>query len=166
MLFLSPYPPGMRGGIAAYAGQAVARLRGDGHEIAVASPQPSDAESTLDITQPGAGLRLARLARRFERLIVQFQPEMLGDPGTPRSVRAKAFMRLALGLWAAPSAELCVHEVVYGDRPIDRLFREVVRPVFNLADVLTVHTERERQDLSQAFGSLRTGSALSARART
>jgi glycosyltransferase involved in cell wall biosynthesis len=150
MLVLSPYPP-MHGGISAYAGQAVLQLRSEGHKVAVVSPEPSDADFTLDIRRPGAGLRLARLARGYDRLIVQFQPEMFGDAGTPRSVRARAFLRLAAGLWAARSAELCVHEVVYGEGGIDRLLRTLVRPVLKLADLLTVHTERERNDLSRAF---------------
>ena len=150
MLVLSPYPP-MRGGIAAYGGQLVLQLRREGHEVVVASPEPSDAQLTLDIRRPGSGPRLARLARRFDRLIVQYQPEMLGDPGTPRSVRARAFLRLAASLWAAPSAELCLHEVVYGEGAVDRVLREVVRHVLKLADLLTVHTERERRDLARAY---------------
>ena len=150
ILILTPYPP-MRGGISAYAGQAVLQLRREGHEVFVASPEPSDAAFVLDIKQPGAGLRLARLARRFDRLIIQYQPELLGDPGTPRSVRGRAFLRLTAGVWSARSAELCLHEVVYGEGPVDWLLRALVRPVFKHADVLTVHTERERNDLSRTY---------------
>ena len=39
ILMLSFYPP-MRGGISAYAGQLAARLREQGHEVTVASPEP------------------------------------------------------------------------------------------------------------------------------
>ena len=124
-------------------------------------PRPSCARHQ----KPGSGLRLARLARRFDRLIVHFQPEMLGDPGTPRSVRARAFLRLAAGLCVAPSADLCLHEVVYGEGAVDLVLRTLVRPVLKLADVLTVHTERERNDLSQGYRLDRIGSAWSAKAR-
>jgi glycosyltransferase involved in cell wall biosynthesis len=151
MVMLTPAYPPMRGGISAYAGQAASRLRDEGHEVVVAAPEGSDADFALDVRHRGAGLRLARLARRFDRLIVQFQPEMLGDPGTPRSVRARSLVRIAAGLGAARSAEVCVHEVDYGQGLSAPLLRAFMRSVFQLADVLTVHTELEREDLSRAF---------------
>ena len=129
----------------------MARLREQGDEVCVASPEPSDAELTLDIRDPGAGVRLARLARHFDMLVVQFHPEILGDPGTSRSVRGRAFLRLTAGLAAARRAELCLHEVVYGEGPADHVIRAAVRLVFKLADVLTVHTEREKSDLASAY---------------
>lgn len=147
---LSPYPP-MRGGIAVYGGQAAAHLRRRGDDVVVASPEPSDASYVLDIRAKGAGLRLARLARRFDRLVVQFQPEMLGDPGATRFARGRALLRLAAGLRAARSAEIYVHEVDYGTGVLAPLMRALVRPVFASAHVLTVHTEREREDLSRWF---------------
>jgi glycosyltransferase involved in cell wall biosynthesis len=150
VLVLTPYPP-MRGGIAAYGGQAVDHLRSRGDEVSVASPEPSDAEYEVDVRKRGAGLALAQLARRFDRLIVQFQPEMLGDPGTTRLVRGRALLRLAVGLWAARSSELYVHEIDYGNGPLAPLMRAAVRPVLAHADLLTVHTEREREDLSRWF---------------
>jgi glycosyltransferase involved in cell wall biosynthesis len=60
-------------------------------------------------------------------------------------------VRIAAGLIAARDAELCVHEVDYGQGLIAPLLRVFMRSVFQLADVLTVHTEREREDLSRAF---------------
>jgi glycosyltransferase involved in cell wall biosynthesis len=150
VLVLSPYPP-MRGGIAAYGGQAVEHLRSEGAEVVVASPEPSDAEYVLDVRQRGTGRRLARLARQFDRLVVQFQPEMLGAPGSGRVARGRALLRLAAGLRASHSAELYVHEVDYGTGPLAPLLRTLVRPVLASADLLTVHTEREREDLSRWF---------------
>jgi glycosyltransferase involved in cell wall biosynthesis len=147
---LSPYPP-MRGGISAYADQAAAGLRAEGHQVVVASPVPSHADRVLDVTKRGAGLRLALLARRFDRVVVQFQPEMLGAPGTPRRTRASSLLRLAVGMWSARSCEVCVHEVDYGDGPLAPLLRAVGRRVWRLADVLIVHTERERRDFAAAF---------------
>jgi glycosyltransferase involved in cell wall biosynthesis len=151
MLMLTPAYPPMRGGISAYAEQAASGLRDEGHEVLVAAPEGSDADFALDVRHRGAGPRLARLARRFDRLIVQFQPEMLGDPETPRSVRARSLLRIAAGLSAARSAEVCVHEVDYGRGLIAPLLRVFIGSVFHLADVLTVHTEREREDLARAF---------------
>jgi glycosyltransferase involved in cell wall biosynthesis len=150
VLVLSPYPP-MRGGIAAYAGQAVEHLRSQGDDVVVASPEPSDAEYVLDVRKRGAGLELARLVRRFDRVVVQFQPEMLGDPGTTRVARGRSLLRLTAGLRAARSAELYVHEVDPVEGPIAPLLRALMRPLFASADLLTVHTEREHEDLSRAF---------------
>jgi glycosyltransferase involved in cell wall biosynthesis len=141
----------MRGGISTYADQEAASLRGDGHEVVVASPERSLAEHVIDVRKRGAGLRLAILARRHDRLVVQFQPEMLGEPGSPRRVRAASLLRLAVGIAAARSCEIRVHEVDYGAGPLAPVFRALARRVWLLADVLTVHTERERRDFAAAF---------------
>ena len=83
---------------------------------------------------------------------MQFHPEMLGDPGSTLVTRARSLLRLARGLQAATSSELSIHEVNYGAGLSAPLLRRVVRPIWNLADAITVHTERERQDFAQAFG--------------
>jgi len=150
ILMLSPYPP-MRGGISTYADQAAEALRVEGHEVVVASPERSDADRVLDVTKRGAGWRLAWLVRRFDRLIVQFQPEMLGAPGTPRRTWAWAFLRLAAGMFSAPSCDVCVHEVIYPEGRFAPLLRAVGHRVWGLADLLIVHTERERRDFAAAF---------------
>jgi glycosyltransferase involved in cell wall biosynthesis len=151
LLLLSHYPP-IRGGISAYAQQLVVALRSDGHDVVVASPERSDAELVLDICDRGAGVRLVRLVRRFDRLIVQFQPEMLGAPSAPRRSQVKALLRLAAGMRAARSCDLYVHEVGYGRGVLAPVWRAVLGRVFRLADVLTVHTEVERSNLAAAFG--------------
>jgi glycosyltransferase involved in cell wall biosynthesis len=150
VLMLTPYPP-MHGGISTYADQEAASLRGEGNEVVVASPERSFARHVIDVRKRGAGWRLAILARRHDRLVVQFQPEMLGDPGSPRRVRAASLVRLAVGIAAARSCEIRVHEVDYGAGPLAPLFRALARRVWLLADVLTVHTERERRDFAAAF---------------
>lgn len=150
VLMLSPYPP-MRGGISAYADQAAQALHVEGHEVVVASPEHSDADRVLDIAKRGAGLRLAVLARRFDRLIVQFQPEMLGAPGIPRRRWAAALLRLAAGMLSAPSCEVCVHEANYPEGRFAPLLRAFGHRVWGLADLLIVHTEQERRDFAAAF---------------
>ena len=72
---VSPYPPA-RDGIAAYAVQAVARLRAEGHDVEVLSPGPSAAHHHLDLTGARGALALARRARRYDRVIVQFHPDV------------------------------------------------------------------------------------------
>jgi len=141
----------MRGGISSYAGQWATRLREEGHQVVLASPEPSDANLVLDVRRRRSGVRLVRLARRCDRLIVQFQPEMLGEPDASRRNRAAALLRLGAGMWAARSCELCIHEVDYGRGTLAPLLRFAARLVWQLADVLTVHTERERRDFAGTF---------------
>lgn len=147
---VSPFPP-TRGGIAAYAEQAVVSLRAEGHDVVVASPEPSNAEYVLDLRKPRAGWRFIALARHCDRLVVQYQPEMLGPPGSTFPQRGRALLRLAAGLRAAPSSELCAHEVNYGDGPHVALLRRLVRPVWQLADEVTVHSEVERRQFAAVF---------------
>jgi glycosyltransferase involved in cell wall biosynthesis len=141
----------MRGGISAYADQVAESLRVEGHEVVVASPQCSDAQRVLDVAQRGAGLRLAVLARRFDHLIVEFYPEMLGPPGTTRRSWLRAFLRLAAGMASAPSCEVCLHEVTYPEGRFAPLLRAFGHRVWGLADLLIVHTEGERRDFAAAF---------------
>lgn len=149
-MVVSWYPP-MRGGIASYTEQAVASLREQGHEVDVAAPAAADAEHVLDVRERRSGRRFARLAKRYDRLVIQFQPEMLGPPDATRSTRARSLLRLAAGIRAAQRSELCVHEVDYGEGPTAPLLRALVRRIWLLADEVTVHTERERQDFAEAF---------------
>jgi glycosyltransferase involved in cell wall biosynthesis len=144
------FPP-MRGGISVYAGQVAVGLREQGHEVTVASPEPSDADHVLDLTRRGAGVAMAKLARRFDRLLVQFHPELLGAPGTSLLTRSLALLRLAAGLRAARSSELCIHEMSYGAGPTAPLQRALARPIWKLAGEITVHTEREREDFAEGF---------------
>jgi glycosyltransferase involved in cell wall biosynthesis len=150
ILMVGPYPP-MRGGIAAYTGEAVTRLREQGHEVEVASAEPSDAEHVLDLRRPGSGRALARLAKRFDRMIVQFHPEFLAAPDSTLPGRSRAMLRLGQALRAAPRSTLTLHEVNYGAGPLAPALQLLVRPIWKLADELTVHTEREREDFVRAF---------------
>ena len=150
ILMFTHFPP-MRGGISAYAGQVVTGLRQQGHDVTVASPEPSDADHVVDLAQRGSGLALARLARRFDRLVVQFHPELLGPPGSSRLTLSLSLLRLAAGLGAARSSELCIHEMSYGTGPTAPLQRALARRVWKLADEITVHTEREREDFAKGY---------------
>jgi glycosyltransferase involved in cell wall biosynthesis len=142
----------MRGGISAYAAQSVETLREGGDTVAVASPEPSGAEHVLDMSTRGAGRALSGLARASDRLVVQFYPDMLGGPGSSLLSRFRSLLRIARGLRAAPHSELCVHEMNYGLGPTAPIQRRLVRPIWQLADVITVHTERERREFAEGFG--------------
>jgi glycosyltransferase involved in cell wall biosynthesis len=141
----------MRGGIARYTEQFVTNLRENGDEVSVAAPPPALAEFAADMSLPGTGRELTRLAKQFDRVVVQFQPEMLGDPGSGRIRLARSFLRLGGALRAAKHSELCIHEIGYGTGPTAPLMRRFVRKVLLLASIITVHTELERQDLARTF---------------
>jgi glycosyltransferase involved in cell wall biosynthesis len=91
------------------------------------------------------------LAKQFDRLVVQFQPEMLGEPGSGRIRLARSRLRLSAALRAAQHSELCIHEIGYGAGPTAPVMRRFVRKVLLLASIITVHTELERQDLARTF---------------
>lgn len=151
ILVVSPYPP-RRDGIAAYAVQQVQRLRADGHHVEVCSPYPSAAHHHLDLAGPRAAAALARLARRFDRVIVHFHPDLFyPDPATPGFRLAEG---LALGAaWrAAPDLEVRLHEVD------DRWGRgsgpaaAATRWLWRAPERIAVHTVAQRNLLLDGFG--------------
>lgn len=150
LVVTSWYPP-MRGGIARYTEQVVTSLREEGNDVAIAAPRPAAAEHAVDVSRPGAGRQLAQLAKGFDRVVIQFQPEILGDPGTGRLQLARSLLRLGAALGAARDSELCVHEIGYGKGPTAPAMRFFFRRILLLAGTISVHTERERQDLARTF---------------
>ena len=83
ILMVTPYAP-LRDGIAAYAVQQVGALRAEGHDVEVLSPGPSAAHHHLDFT----GLRgigaLAKRVRAYDKVIIQFHPDLFyPHPTTP-----------------------------------------------------------------------------------
>ena len=72
---VSPYPP-YRDGIGSYAVQEVAALRRAGHDVEVLSPLPSAAHHHLPLPSPRSMLALADLAKGYDRVVVQFHPDL------------------------------------------------------------------------------------------
>lgn len=151
ILTVGPYPPA-RDGIASYVVQEVAALRHEGHEVEVLSPWPSAAHHHLDLTGPRGLLAMARLARRFERLIVHHHPDVFYPSPASPAVRSRQGLALSLALRSGPPVELRLHEAQYpwgcGWTPsalATRLF-------WRSADQVSVHTARERDDVHRAYG--------------
>src|SRR6478735_1095635 len=93
---VSPYPP-RRDGLAQYAVQEVRQLRRDGHEVEVLSPEPSAAHHHLELLDPRGLLALAKRARHFDRVIVQYHPAIYyREPVTPNERTRVALGMLAL----------------------------------------------------------------------
>src|SRR5579859_6191101 len=83
ILMVTPYPPA-RDGIAAYALQTVARLRAEGHDVEVLSPGPSAAHHHLALSGPRGALALAKRVRAYDKVIIQFHPDVFfPTPSTP-----------------------------------------------------------------------------------
>lgn len=151
ILMVSPYAP-HRDGIAAYALQQVAALRAAGNDVEVLSPTPSAAHHHLDLLSPSGVLALARRARGYDKLIIQFHPEVFYANVVTRRQHAAMSLALLAAVRAARRSEVFVHEIDYRigrRRWIDGL---AARRLWKSVDRMFVHTELERDDLIQAFG--------------
>jgi glycosyltransferase involved in cell wall biosynthesis len=151
ILMVTPYPP-IRDGIAAYALQAVAALRREGHEVEVLSPGPSAAHHHLDLRGPRGPLGLARRVGGYDKVIIQFHPDIFYPvPSTPRR-HAMVSLALLTVVRAARRTEVVVHEIDYRigrRRGLDGL---AARRLWRGFDSIFLHTEIERQHLVDAFG--------------
>ncbi|MCU1462328.1 MAG: glycosyltransferase [Acidimicrobiales bacterium] len=148
---VSPYPPA-RDGIAAYAVQAVAGLRAAGHDVEVLSPGPSAAHHHLDLAGPRGALALARRARHYDRVVIQFHPDVFFPVPCSGGERAAIASALTVAFRAARDLEVRVHEMDYslgrGSSPAAVALRMMWRAVPRVV----VHTEAERASFHEAFG--------------
>ncbi len=148
---VSPYAP-HRDGIAAYAVQLVAALRAEGHDVEVLSPTPSAAHHHLDLLGPGGVMALARRARSYDKLIIQFHPEVFYANVSTRFHHVSMSLALLAAVRAAKRSEVFVHEIDYRTGRRRGLDGVAARRLWRSVDRMLVHTELERQDLVQAFG--------------
>ncbi len=150
-LMVTPYAP-WRDGIANYALQEVALMRAAGEEVDVCSPQPSAAHFHLDLRSRRGPLALAKRVRAYDRVIVQFHPDVFLSPGmTPgRVIEQLAGLRIAARF--ARRFEVRIHEVDYArGRRGDRESKAWAR-LWNQVDEIVMHTEVERDRFIDAFG--------------
>jgi glycosyltransferase involved in cell wall biosynthesis len=151
VLVVSPYPP-LRDGIAAYTVQVVGALRAEGHDVEVLSPTPSAAHHHLDLRNPKGSQALARLARGYDKLVVQFHTDTFYWAGmTPRQ-HASRSLALTTAVRAAPRSEVVVHEIDYARGRRRGLDGIAARRLWRSVDRILVHTDVERSDLIHAFG--------------
>lgn len=151
VLMVSPFPP-IPDGIAAYAVQSVAELRRLGHQVQVLSPQPSAAHGHLPLPGVRGALELRRRVIGFDRLVVQFHPDIFfPQPSTPASRTAVA-VALAAAFAQATECEVVVHEVDYAWGAGASPAALAVRMMWRRADRVVVHSETERQRFVRAFG--------------
>lgn len=151
ILVVTPYAP-YRDGVAAYALQTVRRLRADGHDVRVLSTRPSAAHEHLDLVGPRGAFALAKRVRGYDRVLVQFHPELFFPLPRKGSVWVREMLALASVAGAARHIEFVVHEIDYAYARRARAYRRAARLLWSRVDVITVHTERERDDFAASFG--------------
>nr|WP_239028482.1 glycosyltransferase family 4 protein [Pseudonocardia acidicola] len=142
----------MRDGIASYAVQSVAALRAEGHDVEVLSPGPSAAHQHLDLRGPRGGLAVAKRVPGYDRVIVQFHPDVFYPLGTTRSERAQISLAYAAAFARAARVEVVVHEIDYTQGRGHTAEALAARLMWSRVDRVVVHTERERADFVAAFG--------------
>ncbi|HJV09637.1 MAG TPA: glycosyltransferase family 4 protein, partial [Acidimicrobiales bacterium] len=151
VLMVTPYPP-LRDGIAAYAVQSVARLRAEGVDVEVLSPDPSAAHQHLDLRGARGPLALAKRVRNYDKVIVQFHPDMF----FPVPCDAWRFVAVSAGLEAvfraARDLEVRVHEADYQSGRGDGVAARAARRMWAAAPHIVVHSEAERRAFCEGFG--------------
>jgi glycosyltransferase involved in cell wall biosynthesis len=151
ILVVSPYAP-IRDGIASYALQQVQSLRAEGHEVEVLSPQPSAAHHHLDLRSPRGPLALARRVRGYDRVVVQYHPDVFYTEGAPPVLRLPTTIGLLVVALLARQLEVLVHEIDYDLAKRRSLDSVLKRAFWRRVDRLMVHTQAESDRMTEAFG--------------
>lgn len=150
ILVIAPYAP-VRDGIAAYTVQTVARLRAAGKDVEVLSPFPSAAHHHVELGTVRGALQLLPYMRRYDRVLVQYHPDVFFKPGLGVLERERIAAALALAWRSARHVELRVHEADYARRHTgpDSM---ATRAMWRAASRIVVHTETERRAFHDAYG--------------
>jgi glycosyltransferase involved in cell wall biosynthesis len=151
ILMVTPYPP-VRDGIGNYAVQEVKRLRAEGHDVEVLSPEPSAAHHHLDLSSRRGPLALAKRVAAYDRVMVQFHPDMFFPVGTTGARRLEVTLGVLAAFRLAADVEVRVHEVNYDFGRGRSVLAAATRAMWRAADRVSVHTEVERQRFADAFG--------------
>jgi glycosyltransferase involved in cell wall biosynthesis len=148
---VTPYPP-IRDGIASYAVQEVVALVGDGHEVEVLSPWPSAAHHHLALRGPRGPLALAKRVGRYDKVIIQYHPDVFYPAPLTRSARLAVTAGLALAFARKRNVEVRVHEINFAWGRARFPFGSLFRASWRLPVAITVHTAHERAELAAAVG--------------
>ncbi len=147
-LLVSPYPPA-RDGLAAYALQLAAKLRANGDTVDVVSPGPSGARYHTNFLTLTGRLRLIRLSRRYDRVLVQYHPFFF--LGSSSKLGYLGDVLGLLMLFSTGRVEVYVHEADYAAGSSHRL-APLWRRIWRSPHRIYMHTTQEHDDMVQAFG--------------
>ncbi len=150
VLMVSPYAP-YRDGIAAYAVQEVRRMRAEGTPVEVLSPLPSAAEHHLWMGGVRGMLALAKRAGAYERVVVQFSPEMIFGACHGPAERVSVWGAVWL-LAQRTRLEVRLHEIEWGPIARNPAERLAAARALAAAERLAVHTEKEMELLTERLG--------------
>ena len=145
---VSSYPP-RQCGVGSYARDQAERLRTEGHEVTVLTAPDGAGELTAPLLGGGAFREAARIAARFDRIVVHFQPALYYRQRAPVSKVATSFWLLRMTVRARRKVEVVVHEA---DLP--KLWRPdyfLLRLCFGLAGTVSFHSEAEWQALERDY---------------
>jgi glycosyltransferase involved in cell wall biosynthesis len=124
--------------------------------VTVLSAPDCDGNLQAELLGGRAFLRAARIGRRFDRIVVHFQPALYYRPRAPLSK-----VLTSLGLWwlvVRRPTEIIVHEA---DRPVRwRPDYALLRAAFARAAAMRFHTRAERLALESAYGITVRGSVI------
>jgi glycosyltransferase involved in cell wall biosynthesis len=98
------------------------------------------------------GLRLAQLARRYDKVIVQFHPDYFYPVPSNERQRTTVSLAYAAAFRRARIAEVLVHEVDYRAGRGFGPAAFAARTLWGAVDRIVVHTEAERSAFAEAFG--------------
>ncbi|MGI8809124.1 MAG: glycosyltransferase family 4 protein [Acidimicrobiales bacterium] len=150
LLMVTPYPP-LRDGVAAYAVQSVARLRAAGDDVEVLSPDPSAAHHHLDLRGRRGPLALARRVRSYDKVVVQFHPDVF----FPAPCGRWRFVAVCAGLEAvfraAHDLEVRVHEADYSSGLGPGVAARAARRMWAAVPRVVVHSDAQRRAFVDAF---------------
>lgn len=148
ILVVSSYPP-RRCGIGVYARDQVERLRNEGHDVSVLSPPDGDGQVRVSFFGGRPFFNAARIGRRFDRIIVNFQPALYYRPRAPLSKVAASLGLLWLVLRRRGKVDILVHEA---DRPARwRPDYALLGLAFRAAGRMSFHTQAERRALEADY---------------
>ncbi len=145
ILLVSPFAP-YRDGIAAYALQELRRLREAGHTVEVCSPVPSAARWHLPLGGPVGVSQLVAKAGNYDRVVVQFAPELAFGRCRSAAQRVAVWAGLAALARRRP-LDIRIHEIEYEPLAQNPVERRAARLALAAAERVTVHTEAERDAL-------------------
>jgi glycosyltransferase involved in cell wall biosynthesis len=161
ILVVAPFPP-LRDGVGKYAAQEVRALRDEGHDVEVLAPIACAAHYVENFKTVGGGLaKLRGYARRYDRVILQYQPAHF-------HWRSEGIVRMISNFWmmvafrTIANLEIVCHEAEYGApnwpnwRP-EKLFD---RLAWSGARHVEFHTEHEIAEMQQRLGVVPRGSQI------
>jgi glycosyltransferase involved in cell wall biosynthesis len=151
ILMVTPYPP-IPDGIANYAVQEVIALVEAGHDVEVLSPYPSAAHHNLALRSRRGPFALAKRVSRYDRVIIQFHPDIFYPPNVTERDRLVVTGGLVAAFGRARNVEVRLHELNFAWGREKGLFGTLFRRLWKLPAKITVHTEHERSQFVHAVG--------------